>query len=103
MDKTFISFVFFKFWYHSFWLVFDLYAGDAHLDEFWRYRRQCLFAKYQLYFCEFCACRLLSFVSMIEKEKAPYEAESAKAKTEYEKQLKIYDKKQVNEYPCLTF
>lgn len=32
---------------------------------------------------------------MLLKEKAPYEAESAKAKTEYEKQMKIYDKKQV--------
>ncbi|KAM5560411.1 hypothetical protein ABKV19_021527 [Rosa sericea] len=32
--------------------------------------------------------------SLSDAEKAPYEAESAKAKTEYEKQLKIYDKKQ---------
>ncbi|KAL6142270.1 hypothetical protein ACLB2K_060553 [Fragaria x ananassa] len=32
--------------------------------------------------------------SMTDAEKAPYEAQSAKAKTEYEKQMKIYDKKQ---------
>lgn len=39
---------------------------------------------------------------MIVQEKAPYEAQSAKAKTEYEKQMKIYDKKQVSNL-CLTF
>ncbi|KAL6133082.1 hypothetical protein ACLB2K_065319 [Fragaria x ananassa] len=32
--------------------------------------------------------------SMTDAEKAHYEAQSAKAKTEYEKQMKIYDKKQ---------
>lgn len=36
------------------------------------------------------------FFALVGKEKAPYEAKAAKRKADYEKQMKAYNKKQVD-------
>lgn len=45
--------------------------------------------------------RLPVFLTIVGKEKAPYEAKAAKRKAEYEKQMKAYNKKQVGVLMCV--
>jgi hypothetical protein len=50
-------------------------------------------------FCDIlfgCVLYLLKLYCLLSKEKAPYEAKAAKKKSEYEKVMKAYNKKQVN-------
>lgn len=48
-------------------------------------------------------CYFLKLYCPVWKEKAPYEAKAAKKKSEYEKVMKAYNKKQVNISLLLLF